>query len=399
MISDRIKKLMEGSSVIRAMFEEGKRLKEIYGEDKVFDFSLGNPCLEAPSQVNKSIIDILEKKELPLLHGYMDNSGHSSVRKKIAESLNKEFQTSYQEKQLIMTVGAAGGLNVILSALLNEGDEVITFSPYFPEYRHYVENFGGKLICLPPNEKNQFRPDEKSLSLAITNKTKAVLINNPNNPTGMVYCEREVLALSTVLREKEKELGRPIYLISDEPYRELVYDGLSLPFLPNFYHNTILCYSYSKSLSLAGERIGYLLVPPSVEDGEAILTAAKLSTRILGFVNAPSLIQLAVAESLEVKPDFSIYEENRNILYRELRKMGFSMVKPEGAFYLFLKSPVKAEDFAKKAKEFNLLLVPATAFGVEGYLRLAYCVKTEHIKNSLPAFQKLAEHYKLIPTH
>lgn len=398
MISDRMRKLAESSSVIRAMFEEGKRLEETYGAENVFDFSLGNPNLETPKEVNEAIIKLVKEKPSKLLHGYMDNSGHFEVRAKIANHLNQTYQTDYKAENLIMTVGAAGGLNVILNSLLNPNDEVITFSPYFSEYKHYVENFNAKLIVLPPNEKNLFHSDAEALEAAITNKTKAVIINNPNNPTGVVYTEEEIKAIAKVLRKKEAETGSTIYLISDEPYRELVYDGLSLPFIPHYYENTILCYSYSKSLSLAGERIGYLLIPNTVSEKEDILMAAKTSTRILGFANAPSLIQLAVAESLSVKPDFSLYKENRDILYKELTKLGFQLIKPEGAFYLFMKTPVDDALFVKKAKDFNILLVPASAFGSPNYVRLAYCTGTETVKKSLPAFKKLAEHYGLIPS-
>lgn len=394
MISNRMKNLAKGSSVIRSMFEDGKILKEKYGEENVFDFSLGNPNLETPKALNEAIIKIVKEKDPNLLHGYMDNSGHFEVRDKIANHLNKIYQTDYEAKNLIMTVGAAGGLNVILNSLLNPEEEVITFSPFFSEYKHYVENFGAKLIALPPNEKNLFHPNPEALELAITEKTKVLIMNNPNNPTGVVYSEEEIKEIASVLKKKEKEYGISIYLLSDEPYRELIYDGLKLPFIPHFYENTIVCYSYSKSFSLAGERIGYLLIPNTVSHKEELLVAAKTSTRILGFVNAPSLFQFAVAESLEIKPDFSLYQKNRDILYKELSTMGYSLIKPEGAFYLFIKTPVSDVDFVKKAKEFNILLVPASAFGSPNYVRLAYCTSTETVKKSLPAFQRLAEHYR-----
>lgn len=398
MISDRMKALIEDSSVIRAMFEEGKKRKEQFGEENVFDFSLGNPNLETPVEINEALIKLVKEKNSNTLHGYMDNSGHFEVREKIANHLNSLHRTDYEAKNIIMTVGAAGGLNVILRSLLNPGDEVITFSPFFSEYKHYTENFGGKLVILPPNEEELFHPNPKVLESSITKKTKVLIINNPNNPTGIIYSEKEIREISDVLKKKEEEFGTSIYLISDEPYRELIYDNLSLPFIPKFYPNTILCYSYSKSFSLAGERIGYLLVPNSVKEHEEILAAAKIATRILGFVNAPSLLQFAVAACLTVKPDFSLYKENRDILYTELKKMGFSLIKPEGAFYLFIKTPVDDGLFVEKAKEYNILLVPASAFGAPSYVRLAYCTKTESIKKSLPAFKKLAEHYGLIPT-
>lgn len=398
MISDRMKKMIEGSSVIRAMFEEGRVLAEKYGEENVYDFSLGNPSLPAPKELNEAILRIVKDRPSAELHGYMDNRGHHEVRVKIADKLNRTYQTQYEAENLIMTVGAAGGLNISLCALLNEGDEVITFSPYFSEYKHYVENFGGKLIVLPPNEKNALRPDSRALRDAVTKKTKAVIVNNPNNPTGILYTEAELLEIAAVLTEKEREFQTSIYLISDEPYRELVYDGLSVPFLPSLYKNTLLCYSFSKSLSLAGERIGYVLVPHAVSHAKDILAAAKIATRILGFVNAPSLIQLAVSACLDAKLDFSVYDENRKILYDYLTKLGFSVIKPEGAFYLFIKTPVDDGLFVQRAKEERILLVPASAFGSPNYVRLAYCVDTEKIKKSLPAFKKLAEFYNLIPS-
>lgn len=399
MISDRMKKLTEGSSVIRAMFEEGRQLKEKYGTENVYDFSLGNPNLKPPKAIEEAIIHITKETDARVLHGYMDNSGHFEVREKIAAHLNKKQKTNYEAKNIIMTVGAAGGLNVILSSLLNPQDEVITFSPFFSEYRHYVENFGAKLIALPPNEEASFHPKLSDLAETITERTKVLLLNNPNNPTGIVYTEEEIRTISAILRQKQKAFGTDIYLISDEPYRELLYCQKPLPYLPTFYENTIICYSYSKSFSLAGERIGYLLVPDEVKDSEEILAAAKISTRILGFVNAPSLLQFVVSQCLDVEPDFSLYQENRDLLYRELSAMGFSLIKPEGAFYLFIKTPCDDSLFVQKAKEHHILLVPASAFGAPNYARLAYCTSTETIKKSLPSFRKLAEEYGLISSN
>lgn len=395
MISNKMKSLIKGSSMIRAMFEEGKLLSEKIGKDNVFDFSLGNPNVPAPKEFNEALKTLLSTKDPLLLHGYMDNAGHTEVRSKIASHLNAQYRTTYTETNLIMTIGAAGGLNVIFKSLLNPNDEVLTFSPFFSEYRHYVENYSGTLIPLPPNEENDFRPDSKELEKHISPKTKALIINNPNNPTGIVYTEAELKSIALVLEKKSMEYGTSIYLISDEPYRELVYDGKKVPFLPSIYKNTVLCYSYSKSLALAGERIGYLLIPDSVSNSSDLILAAKTATRILGFVNAPSMIQLAIGECLTLHSDFSIYEENRNLLYSFLSDLGFYCIKPEGAFYLLMKTPVEDSAFSRQAKEYNLLLVPTSAFGAKNYVRIAYCVNTNTVKKSLPSFQKLAEYYQI----
>ena len=294
-----------------------------------------------------------------------------------------------------MTVGAAGGLNVILKTILNPGDEVVTFSPYFGEYRHYTENYGGKLLAVRPNTEGNFKPDIDDLQNTVTSKTKALIINTPNNPTGVVYSEEDIKNIASVLKEKSSEVGHTIFLISDEPYRELVYDSLKVPYLTKYYDNTIVCYSYSKSLSLPGERIGYLVIPDEVEDFEEMIISAGTATRILGFVNAPSLMQLAIAECLDENVDIKIYENNRNKLTAILDKLDFSYVRPEGAFYLFMKTPEDDKAFAEKAKKERLLLVPGSAFGCPGYVRIAYCVSPAVIDNSYGAFEKLAGYYQL----
>ena len=394
MISEKMKELIKGSSIIRAMFEEGKKMALKYGNENVYDFSLGNPCTAPPEKLKTVIKDLFENENSKLLHGYMNNSGFETVRKKTALSLNKRFGTDFSEKNIIMTVGAAGGLNVILKTLLNPGDEVLTFSPYFSEYKHYTENFGGRLIPLPVTE--DFRPHADTLRQYITPKTKALIINTPNNPTGVVYSEGDIKAVAKVLSEKSAELESPVFLISDEPYREIVYDGITVPFITKYYKNTVVCYSYSKSFSLPGERIGYLVIPDEADAFDDMIAAAGTATRILGFVNAPSLMQLAVAECLDESSDISLYIKNRNLIYSSLTEMGFTCVKPEGAFYLFIKTPENDEKFAEKAKEFNILLVPGSAFGVPGFVRIAYCTDTSVIERSLPAFKKLSEFYKLI---
>ena len=392
MIAKSMVGYVKGSSVIRAMFEEGKRLAKIYGAENVYDFSLGNPSVEPPKQVREAMIDILQNENQNLVHGYMSNAGYEDVRDTIAKSLNKKFGTSFAEKNILMTVGAAGGLNVIFKTLLDPEDEVITFSPFFGEYRNYVANYGGKLVVVPPSE--EFIPRPEMLAAAVTKKTKALIINNPNNPTGVVYSEEVIKSLMDVLRDKQKEFGTSIYLIADEPYRELAYDGIEVPYLTKYYDNTIVGYSYSKSLSLPGERIGYLVMPDELDDFENIVQAASVANRILGFVNAPSLIQRTVARCVDAEVDVAAYNANRELLYGNLIDMGYECIKPQGAFYMFVKAFEEDDKaFCAKAKEFNLLLVPGSTFGGPGYVRIAYCVDPEMIKRSLPAFKKLAECY------
>lgn len=395
MISDKMKDLLSGSSVIRAMFEDGKKIAAEFGKENVYDFSLGNPSVYPPEKLKSVIKRLVDNMSPDYLHGYMNNSGYEEVRIKIAASLNKKFCTGFSFKNIIMTVGAAGGLNVILKTILNPGDEVVTFSPYFGEYRHYTENFGGKLLAVRPNTEGNFKPDIDDLKNTVTSKTKALIINTPNNPTGVVYSEENIKNIAAVLKDKSREIGHTIFLISDEPYRELVYDGLKVPYLTKYYDNTIVCYSYSKSLSLPGERIGYLVIPDEVEDFEEMIVSAGTATRILGFVNAPSLMQLAIAECLEEGVDIKIYENNRNKLTSILDKLGFSYIRPEGAFYLFMKTPEDDKAFAEKAKKERLLLVPGSAFGCPGYVRIAYCVSPAVIDNSYSAFEKLAGYYQL----
>lgn len=394
MISEKMKAYVAGSSAIRAMFEEGKKMAEKYGAENVYDFSLGNPSIPAPERVKEAIIEVLDEENSLVVHGYMNNSGYEDVRETIAQSINKKQGTNFSMKNVIMTVGAAGGLNVILKTFLNPGDEVIVFVPYFGEYRSYVANFDGKIVEVETDD--QFMIDAKKLEAAVTPKTKAVIVNNPNNPTGVVYSEEVIKAMAEVLAAKEKEYGTSIYLISDEPYRELAY-GVDVPYLTKYYKNTIVGYSYSKSLSLPGERIGYLVIPSEIDSFEDVLSAANTANRILGYVNAPSLMQKVIAKCVDEKCEVEKYRKNGEYLYDNLVKFGFSAVKPQGAFYLFLKSPVEDEkEFVSKAKEFNLLLVPGSSFGKSGYVRLAYCVSFDTVKNSMPAFEKLAKAYNLI---
>ncbi len=393
MISKKMVGLVENSSVTRAMFEEGKKLAIKYGKENVYDFSLGNPNVEPPKEINKAIIDIVQNEDPNYLHGYMSNSGYEDVRQAIADNLNKRFDTSYSYDNLIMTVGAAGGLNVILKTLLDEGDEVIVFAPFFGEYRNYVNNYDGKLVMISPNTET-FQPNLQEFEEKLTSKTKAVIINNPNNPSGVVYSEDTIKKLSEILEDKQKEFGNSIYIVSDEPYRELVYDGVVSPYLANYYRNTIVAYSFSKSLSLPGERIGYLAISKEIDEYDNIITAAGVANRIIGYVNAPSLMQRVVAKCIDVEVNVEPYNKNRELLYNSLIEYGYECIKPEGAFYLFVKS-LEEDDvaFAATAKKYNILGVPGSAYGCPGYIRLAYCVNYDTIKNSLAGFKKLAEEY------
>ncbi|OUN92583.1 pyridoxal phosphate-dependent aminotransferase [Blautia sp. An46] len=393
MIADKMKSFVKNSSAIRAMFEEGKKMAEKYGAENVYDFSLGNPNVPAPVKVKEAIIEELEKEDPVMLHGYMSNSGYEDVRQAVAESLNQRFGTAFHENNIVMTVGAAGGLNVILKAILNPGDQVLVFAPYFGEYNSYVENYDGEVTVVSPNTET-FQPNLTEMEEKITEKTKAVIVNSPNNPTGVVYSEATIKAMAEILAKKEQEFGTDIYLISDEPYRELAYDGVEVPYLTKYYKDTIVGYSFSKSLSLPGERIGYLVIPDEAADSSDLQSAANVATRILGFVNAPSLMQRAVAKCLDAKADVPYYDRNRNALYQGLKELGFSCIKPEGAFYLFVKSPVEDEQvFCQAAKKHHILIVPGSSFACPGYVRIAYCVAYETILNSMPGFAKLAEEF------
>lgn len=394
MIAKGMLKYVEGSSVTRAMFEEGKRMAELYGAENVYDFSLGNPSVEPPRAVRDSMLAVLQEEAPNKVHGYMNNAGYEEVRAAVADSLNRRFGTKFSEKNILMTVGAAGGLNVILKTILDPEDEVIAFAPYFGEYNNYVSNYNGRMVVVSPNIPS-FQPNLEEFAQRITAKTKAVIVNTPNNPTGVIYSAETIQQLAQILEEKQKTFGTAIYLIADEPYRELAYDGAEVPYLTKYYANTIVGYSYSKSLSLPGERIGYLVIPDEADDFENLLNGATVANRILGFVNAPSLQQLAVARCLEETADITVYDMNRRLLYDKLTELGFECARPEGAFYMWVKTKEPDDTaFAARAKEFHLLLVPGSAFMCPGYVRIAYCVDTDMLKRSFAAFEKLAESYK-----
>ena len=394
MIAEKMKPYVKNNSAIRMMFEEGNRLRAIYGPENVFDFSLGNPSVPAPDCVRQAIIDLVNEEEPTVLHGYMSNAGFEDVRQTIAESLNRRFGTSFAAKNLIMTVGAASGLNVAFKTILNPGEEVIVFAPYFLEYGAYVRNYDGNLVEISP-DTTTFQPNLKEFEEKITPKTRAVIVNTPHNPTGVVYSEETIRKLASILEAKQKEFGTVIYLISDEPYRELAYDGVQVPYLTKYYANTIVGYSYSKSLSLPGERIGYLVIPDEADGSEELIAAAAIANRTIGCVNAPSLIQKVIAKCVDAEVDVAAYK-NRLALYNGLKELGFECIKPQGAFYLFVKSPVTDEKaFCEAGKKYNILMVPGSSFACPGYVRLAYCVSYDTIMNSLPQFGKLAEEFGL----
>lgn len=394
MINEKMKNYGNNRSVIRDLFEFGNQRKAVVGADNVFDFSLGNPNVPAPKEVNETIRELLDTKNDIYLHGYTSAQGDAACREAIVKDLNKRFDTSFRKENLYMTCGAAASLKIILTALYAEGDEVIVFTPYFPEYKVFVETTGAKVVETP-SDPSSFQIDFEILEKNLTCNTKSVIVNSPNNPSGVVYTEETITKLASLLEKKQQEYGHPIYLITDEPYRELVYDGIQVPFVTKYYRNTVVCYSFSKSLALPGERIGYVLVPDEIDDSKDIYAALCGAGRALGYVCAPSLMQHVLERCTGLVSDLSEYLEKRDLLYNALTDMGFECIHPDGAFYLFMKSPIEdAKEFSEKAKEFDLLLVPADSFGTPGFVRIAYCVATDMIRRSLPAFEKLAAVYR-----
>lgn len=392
-ISKNMEKLVAGSSTIRKLFEEGLQMAAQVGAENVYDFSLGNPASPVPHEVRDSIEDILDNTDGNIVHGYMKNAGYDDVRKAVADSLNRKNGTSYTAENIIMTCGAAGAMNCVFRSLLNPEDEVITFAPFFGEYRSYVSNFGGNLVVVPADTET-FQLNLDALCPLITEKTRAIIINNPNNPSGVIYTEETLRKLNTILTEAEKEIGHPIYVLADEPYRELVYGDQTVPYIPNIIKNSIFLYSFSKTLSLPGERIGYLAVSRDIDYYDEIISALVVANRCLGYINAPSLFQLVVARCLDIPANLEFYDRNRKLLYDKLTGLGFDVVHPDGAFYMLIKSPVPDEDeFVAMGKKYHIILVPAKSFGCPGYVRLAYCVSHDMIERSLPAFERLAAEY------
>lgn len=382
-------------SIIREIFEYSKKRASEIGTDKVYDFSLGNPSVEPPKEVLDTIMDLLNTESATVLHGYTSAQGDFGVRKTISDKINNDFKVNTTADNIYMTCGAAASLSICLKAVVNQGEECVVFAPFFTEYRVFVENAGGKLVVSTPQEKT-FQIDLKDFESKITKNTKAVIINSPNNPSGVVYTKQTIQAVCDLLNKKQKEYGKDIYLIADEPYRELVYGDVEVPYLMNYYKNSLICYSYSKSLSLPGERIGYIAVNPEMNDSQSVYFAVCGAGRSLGYVCAPSLFQRVVARCINAKVNIDAYKTNRDLLYNNLCKYGYECVKPDGAFYLFVKAPTNnAYSFYEKAKEHELLVVPCDDFGVKGYVRIAYCVDKKRIENSLPEFEKLAKEYNL----
>lgn len=394
MFSEKVISSLSRSSMIRAMFEEGENLRAIHGADKVFDFSLGNPDPEPPL-ITKETLKRLVLEDKPKMHSYMPNAGYPEVRRKVADHLASETGLALSFNHIIMTCGAAGALNIVFKTILNPGDEVIIFSPYFVEYTTYIENYNGKSIIVPCDLET-FQPNIPALESSITAKTKAIIINSPNNPTGVIYSEGTLKAMNEVLRRKEKEFNTTIFVVSDEPYRKLVYDNILLPSVIKIFDNSIMVDSFSKSLSLPGERIGYIALNPGIRDVELLMDGLIYCNRTLGFGNAPALFQRVIAESLDISVDIDIYRERRDLLYNNLVNMGYSCVKPQGAFYLFPKAFIDDDfEFKKRALKYNLILVPGSGFHCPGYFRISYCVSLKTIENSLPAFEALAKEFIL----
>ncbi|MBP5325416.1 MAG: pyridoxal phosphate-dependent aminotransferase [Pseudobutyrivibrio sp.] len=390
-ISKSMEALVAGSSTIRKLFEEGLQLAAEVGAENVYDFSLGNPASPVPAKVTESIKDILAENPDSYVHGYMKNAGFDEVRANVAESLNKRFNMGYDAGDIVMTVGAAGAMNCIFRALIETDDEVIAFAPYFGEYRNYAANYGGKLVVVPPDMEN-FDLNINELDALINPKTKCIIINNPNNPSGRIFPEETIRQLGAIIESAEKRIGHPIYVLADEPYRELVYDNEVVPYIPSIIKNSIYIYSFSKTLSLPGERIGYMALSKKMDCYDEMINAMAVANRCLGYVNAPSLFQLVVSRCLDEGVDLDFYDRNRKLLYDKLTSLGFKVVKPQGAFYLLVKAPMEdEEEFVSLAKKHHIILVSTKSFGCPGYIRMAYCVDYEMIKRSIPAFEALAK--------
>ncbi len=390
-ISDKIKDSIEKSSWIRKMFEEGTKLKNQFGAENVYDFSLGNPDLEPPAEFF-TVLEKISTSRVAGIHGYMANSGFMEVRNSVAEKVKREHDINIDGNSVIMTCGAAGGMNIILKTILDPGDEVIVIKPFFAEYGFYISNHQGVMVLVQSSP--DFSINTENIEKAITDKTRAIIINNPNNPTGKIYSENDLEGLASLLSSKSPS-GRPIFLISDEPYREIVYDGKKVSPVLSKYNNAIVVNSYSKSLSLPGERIGYVAVNPKIKDHELIMAGLNLCNRILGFVNAPALMQRVVAELNDVSVAVDIYKKRRDIFIKGLREAGYNFSDPEGAFYLFVKTPTDDDvSFVRHLQKYNILAVPGVGFGGPGYIRLAYCVSEDIIERSIPKFKEALSTYK-----
>ncbi|MGN0526679.1 MAG: pyridoxal phosphate-dependent aminotransferase [Acutalibacteraceae bacterium] len=394
MVSKNMLGLGKKSSVIREIFEYGKKRKAEIGEENVFDFSLGNPSVPAPQKVTDVMLEFLKNTPAVNLHGYTSAPGDIDVRNAIARNIKEKFNVDAAANNIYMTCGAAASLTITLNAIAEDGGQVIALAPFFPEYRVFVENAGMSLVSVPCKTED-LQIDFEALEKSVNKNTKAIIVNSPNNPSGVIIPESDIIKLADLLKSKQKEYGKDIYIISDEPYRELVFTGESVPYIPCFYENTFVCYSYSKALSLPGERIGYIFVSPYMNNPSDAFFAVCGAGRALGYVCAPSLMQYTVAKCLNDTADISVYEKNRKILYDGLTKIGYTVIKPDGAFYMFVKAlEDDAYKFYERAKEHELLLVPSDDFGISGFVRISYCVDTVLIENSLKAFKELYEDYK-----
>lgn len=394
MISKRLQASLDNAVCIRDIFEEGKKLAAVYGAENIFNFSIGNPNVAPPSIVNKSMKEVLDSEDPLTLHGYPANVGHPDVRQCIAEHLNSRYGLNYDQNGIVMTSGAASALAILCNTFLDRDDEVVTFAPYFWEYKSYVETMYGRLVpalC----DQTTLQPDPKTFEAALSPRTRMVFINTPNNPTGAVYTEESIKKVAEILCRKEKEYGHPIYLVSDEPYRLLAYGGLKVPYLPKYYKDTIVVYSYSKTLSIPGERVGYIAMLDNVTDFDNILAGITASIRYLGYVNAPSLQQKMLLKCVDATVDVSIYERSRDLLYQSLTGIGYDCIHPDGAFYLFMRA-LEPDDarFCERAKEERLLMAPGTAFGGPGFVRISYCVPYDVIERSIPSFERLYKKYR-----
>ena len=393
MVSERMKGLGSARSVIRELFEYGKLRAAQVGAENVYDFSIGNPSVPAPAAINEQAIRLL-REQPDLVHAYTSAQGDLAARQRLADSLNRRLDTRYTADRLYVTVGAAAALCCVFHGLTCPGDEFVVFAPYFPEYKVFIEGAGAKMALIPP-EVEAFQINFDAFEQALTPNTKGVIVNSPNNPSGVVYSRATLERLAQILTAKSAQFGHPIYLISDEPYREIVYHGDKAEWLPHIYRDTIVCYSFSKSLSLPGERLGYVLVPEEVTGSADIYAAVAGAGRSLGYVNAPSLFQQVVSLCCDMTSDIKVYEENAQLLVSSLREMGYHVVEPSGAFYLFPRTLIPDDvAFCERAKEFDLLIVPGSGFGAPGHTRISYCVQTDMIRRALPKFQALADSYR-----
>jgi aspartate aminotransferase len=393
LFSEKMLKNLAGASGIRAMFSEGIRLSKIYGKDKVYDFSLGNPYFEPPSQVHDSMKHYISDEQKGI-HKYMNNLGFDDVRENIAKTLQMQSGVELSMNNIAMVVGAAGGLNVVLKSILNDEDEVIVFAPFFTDYKFYIDNSGGKVVIIPADTKT-FEPNLEEFKKAITDKTKAIIINTPNNPTGVVYSEAILRKMAAVIEECEDKYNTDIFVISDEPYSKIIYDNLELPQVLDIFKNGIIVTSFSKSLNIAGERIGYIAISSKIENANTLMDLISFSNRILGFVNAPALFQKVISDCINIDVDTSEYLNRRDILYKKLTELGYECIKPQGAFYLFPKAPIEDDaEFVKRALKYNLIFVPGSSFGCPGYFRISYCVDLQMINNSFEALEQLTKEFK-----